>query len=62
MTKKDVFEIKPLITTEYNIEGYPSQDFINMVLEVNPDQVTLVPDGPDVLTSWVGIQSNFNPI
>ena len=54
VTKKDVFEIKPLITTEYNIEGYPSQDFINMVLEVNPDQVTLVPDGPDVLTSCAG--------
>lgn len=54
VTKKDVFEIKPLITTEYNIEGYPSQDFINMVIEVNPDQVTLVPDGPDVLTSCSG--------
>ena len=54
VTKKDVFEIKPLITTEYNIEGYPSQDFINMILEVNPDQVTLVPDGPDVITSCAG--------
>ena len=54
VTKKDVFEIKPLITTEYNIEGYPSQDFINMVIEVNPDQVTLVPDGPDVITSCAG--------
>ena len=54
VTKKDVFEIKPLITTEYNIEGYPSQDFINMVIEVNPDQVTLVPDGPDVITSCSG--------
>ena len=54
VTKKDVFEIKPLITTEYNIEGDPSQDFINMMLEVNPDQVTLVPDGPDVITSCAG--------
>lgn len=54
ITKKDVFEIKPLITTEYNIEGYPSQDFINMVIEVIPDQVTLVPDGPDVITSCAG--------
>ena len=54
VTKKDVFEIKPLITTEFNIEGYPSQDFINMIIEVNPDQVTLVPDGPDVITSCAG--------
>ena len=54
VTKKDVFEIKPLITTEFNIEGYPSQDFINMVIEANPDQVTLVPDGPDVITSCAG--------
>ena len=54
ITKKEVVEIKPLITTEYNIEGYPSQDFINMVIEVNPDQVTLVPDGPDVITSCAG--------
>ena len=54
ITKKDVFEIKPFITTEYNIEGYPSQHFINMVIEVIPDQVTLVPDGPDVITSCAG--------
>ena len=36
------------------MRGYPSQDFINMVIEVNPDQVTLVPDGPDVITSCAG--------
>ena len=54
ITKKDVFDIKSIITTEYNIEGYPSEDFIKMVLEVNPEQVTLVPDGPDVLTSCAG--------
>tara|TARA_B100001758_G_C18408100_1_gene613595 strand:- start:68 stop:781 length:714 start_codon:yes stop_codon:yes gene_type:complete len=54
ITKKDVFDIKPIIQTEYNIEGYPSEDFIKMVLEVNPDQVTLVPDGPEVLTSCSG--------
>ena len=54
ITRKDVFDIKPIITTEFNIEGYPSEDFINMVLEINPEQVTLVPDGPDVITSCAG--------
>jgi pyridoxine 5-phosphate synthase len=57
ITKKDVFDIKSIITTEYNIEGYPSEDFIKMVLEVSPEQVTLVPDGPDVLTSCAGWDS-----
>jgi pyridoxine 5-phosphate synthase len=52
--RKDVYDIKPIITTEFNIEGYPSEDFIEMVLEVNPEQVTLVPDGPDVITSCAG--------
>ena len=54
ITLRDVFDIKSIITTEYNIEGYPSEDFIKMVLEVSPEQVTLVPDGPDVLTSCAG--------
>ena len=54
ITNKDVYAIKPIITTEYNIEGYPSSDFIKMVLEVNPEQVTLVPDGRDVITSCAG--------
>ena len=54
ITRKDVYDIKPIISTELNIEGYPSEDFINMVLEVNPNQVTLVPDGPDVITSCAG--------
>jgi len=54
ITRKDVFDIKSIITTEYNIEGYPSEDFIKMVLEVSPEQVTLVPDGPDILTSCAG--------
>lgn len=50
----DVREIKPLIQTEFNIEGYPSRDFIDLVIEVKPHQVTLVPDPPDVLTSNAG--------
>lgn len=51
ITRKDVYEIKPLIKTEYNIEGYPSEDFLRMVTEVQPQQVTLVPDSNDQLTS-----------
>jgi len=50
----DVREIKPAINVEFNIEGYPSESFINLVLEVRPTQVTLVPDPPDVLTSNAG--------
>lgn len=47
----DVYALSPLVKTEFNIEGYPSEDFIRMVLEVKPHQVTLVPDPPDALTS-----------
>lgn len=50
----DVLEIKPLITTEFNIEGYPSPEFITLVLSVKPDQVTLVPDPHDAITSNAG--------
>jgi pyridoxine 5-phosphate synthase len=50
----DVLEIKPIITTEFNIEGYPSQGFIALVLAVKPDQVTLVPDAHDAITSNAG--------
>ena len=51
---RDVYELKPVINTEFNIEGYPSEDFIKMVLDVEPDQVTLVPDPPGGLTSNAG--------
>ncbi len=50
----DVLEIKPIITTEFNIEGYPSRNFIALVLSVKPDQVTLVPDAHDAITSNAG--------
>ncbi|MCA1747242.1 MAG: pyridoxine 5'-phosphate synthase, partial [Bacteroidales bacterium] len=50
----DVHQIRPHITTEYNIEGYPSPDFMDLVLEVRPHQVTLVPDPPGALTSSEG--------
>ncbi len=52
--RSDVYELKKVVTTEFNIEGYPSEDFIRMVIEVKPHQVTLVPDPPDVLTSNAG--------
>ena len=51
---KDVLEIRPVIATEFNIEGYPSNSFIDLVLSVKPDQVTLVPDSHDVITSNAG--------
>lgn len=50
----DVRAIKPIVSTEFNIEGYPSKDFMDLVLEVVPHQVTLVPDPPNVLTSNAG--------
>ena len=43
----DVYGLKPLIRTEFNIEGYPCDKFIDLVLKVKPTQVTLVPDAPD---------------
>jgi pyridoxine 5-phosphate synthase len=49
--RTDVYELKQTVTTEFNIEGYPSDDFIKMVLEVKPEQCTLVPDEPGQLTS-----------
>ena len=54
ITRKDTYDLKQVVKTEYNIEGYPSEEFIEMVLELKPTQVTLVPDGPDVLTSNAG--------
>ncbi len=50
----DVFELKKVVTTEFNIEGFPDQRFMDMVLKVKPDQVTLVPDAPDAITSNAG--------
>jgi pyridoxine 5-phosphate synthase len=51
---KDVFDLKPLLSGEFNIEGYPSPEFIELVIKVLPAQVTLVPDPPGVLTSNAG--------
>ncbi|MFN3554906.1 MAG: pyridoxine 5'-phosphate synthase [Bacteroidales bacterium] len=52
--RKDVYDLKPLLTTEFNIEGYPTRKFMDMVIEVKPAQVTLVPDPPNALTSSAG--------
>ena len=51
---QDVYDLKPVLTTEFNIEGYPNESFVKMVLDVKPAQVTLVPDPPGVLTSNAG--------
>lgn len=50
----DVPLLKSIVTTEYNIEGYPNRSFLDLVLANRPDQCTLVPDGPGVLTSDQG--------
>jgi pyridoxine 5-phosphate synthase len=50
----DITPLKELVTTEYNIEGYPDQRFIDMILDIKPEQCTLVPDPPGVLTSNEG--------
>jgi pyridoxine 5-phosphate synthase len=51
---QDARELKPIVYTEYNIEGNPEQKFIDLVLEVKPTQVTLVPDAVDAITSNAG--------
>lgn len=54
ITRKDVYDLKPLVHTEFNIEGNPHRPFVDMVLEVKPEQVTLVPDADDAITSNAG--------
>jgi len=51
---QDAYDLKPVVHTEYNIEGNPIQKFMDMVLEIKPTQVTLVPDSIDTLTSNAG--------
>ncbi len=59
--REDVFKLRQLVKTEFNIEGYPSPEFMELVLRVKPEQVTLVPDAPDALTSSAGwnVEKNF---
>ena len=56
----DVYDLKKVVKTEFNIEGFPNTQFINLVLEVKPEQVTLVPDPPGVLTSNAGWDTKKN--
>ena len=58
--KSDVYALRPLLRTEFNIEGYPSREFIDLVLKVKPHQVTLVPDSPTQLTSNAGWDTKEN--
>ncbi|MFY0600374.1 MAG: pyridoxine 5'-phosphate synthase [Cyclobacteriaceae bacterium] len=54
ITYSDVFDIKEIVTTEFNIEGFPDERFMGIIEKSRPMQATLVPDGPDVLTSCAG--------
>lgn len=54
ITYKDVYDLTNKVTTEFNIEGYPTRKFIDLVVTVRPTQVTLVPDKPDAITSNAG--------
>lgn len=58
----DLLPLKKNIKTELNIEGYPSDTFIDLVLEVKPTQVTLVPDAPDAITSNAGWDTQKNEV
>jgi pyridoxine 5-phosphate synthase len=51
---QDVLDLKPLVTTEFNIEGNPTPEFLELVRKIKPEQVTLVPDAPDAITSNAG--------
>jgi pyridoxine 5-phosphate synthase len=50
----DVIQLKKIVTTEFNIEGYPDERYLKLVEDVRPAQATLVPDGPDAITSNAG--------
>lgn len=52
--RSDVYDLRPILRTEFNIEGYPSDEFIELLLKVKPAQATLVPDAPDQITSNTG--------
>ncbi len=54
ITTKDTYEIAKVVKTEFNIEGFPDQRYLNLISDIQPTQATLVPDGPDVLTSNAG--------
>jgi len=57
---QDVRDLRPLLKTEFNIEGFPQRSFIDLVTEVKPAQVTLVPDAPQQITSNHGWNTKIN--
>ena len=59
---QDVLDLRPVVNTEFNIEGYPNETFIDLVIRVRPEQVTLVPDPPEALTSNAGWDTITNKI
>mgnify|MGYP000536261226 CR=1 FL=1 len=54
ITTQDTYDLAKVVSTEYNIEGYPDQRYLTLISDIRPAQATLVPDGPDVLTSNAG--------
>lgn len=60
ITRKDVYDLAEVVTTEFNIEGYPNARFLELIKDVKPAQVTLVPDPPNVLTSNAGWDTKEN--
>lgn len=58
--RADVYDLRPLLSTEFNIEGYPAPEFIDLVTKVKPHQVTLVPDSPTQITSNAGWDTKAN--
>ena len=57
---QDAFDLKPVVNTEYNIEGNPIRKFMDLVIEIKPTQVTLVPDAIDAITSNAGWYTKKN--
>ncbi len=60
ITTKDTYDLKKIVKTEYNIEGYPDERFMKLMEELRPEQATLVPDPPHVLTSNAGWDTKEN--
>jgi pyridoxine 5-phosphate synthase len=60
ITTKDVYELKEVVTTEFNIEGYPDERYMKLIQDLKPAQATLVPDPPGVLTSNAGWDTKMN--
>ena len=62
--RSDVLRLRPVVCKEFNIEGHPTPEFMELVLRVKPEQVTLVPDAPDALTSNAGwdVDAHFDEL